>query len=230
MPPITDPQAGALATGDDPRSRTRWPVRRVAIALGGALVASLLIVFFGVGRWLVVEDPLEKAHAIVVLSGRMPMRAIEAARLYREGYAPQIWLTRPEEPAASLRSMNIFDAGEDFFNSRVLIHEGVPSGAIGWLEPQINNTADEVRAVAEQLARDNESAIIIVTTKAHTRRVRTLWRKLSSGRGRAIVRATSEDPFDPAHWWRTSGDALDVLREVLGLVNAWAGFPLHPAR
>jgi hypothetical protein len=87
-----------------------------------------------------------------------------------------------------------------------------------------------VRAVAEQLARDNESAIIIVTTKAHTRRVRTLWRKLSGGRGRAIVRATSEDPFDPAHWWRTSGDALDVLREVLGLVNAWAGFPLHPAR
>lgn len=177
-----------------------------------------------------VEDPLEKAHAIVVLSGRMPIRAMEAARLYREGYAPQVWLTRPEQPAALLRSMNIFDAGEDVFNSRVLIHEGVPSGAIGWLEPQINNTADEVRAVAEELARENESVVIIVTTKAHTRRVRRLWKELSGGRGRAIIRATPEDTFDPAHWWRTSTDALDVLREVLGLLNAWGGLPLHPAR
>jgi uncharacterized SAM-binding protein YcdF (DUF218 family) len=193
------------------------------------LVASAFVVFFGVGRWLVVEDPLEKANAIVVLSGRMPMRAIEAARLYREGYAPQIWLTRPEEPATSLRSMNIFDAGEDFFNSRVLIHEGVPPGAIAWLEPQINNTADEMRAISQELTHANESVVIIVTTKAHTRRVRALWRKLSGGRGRAIIRATPEDPFDPVHWWRTSSDALEVLREILGLVNAWAGFPLHPA-
>jgi uncharacterized SAM-binding protein YcdF (DUF218 family) len=200
-----------------------------AMALAVALVASLLIVFFGVGRWLVVEDPLEKAHAIVVLSGRMPIRAIEAARLYRQGYAPQVWLTRPEEPAASLESMNILDAGEDFFNSRVLIHEGVPSDVILRLEPQINNTADEVRAVSEQLARENESVVILVTTKAHARRVRTLWNKLSGGRGRAIIRATPEDPFDPAHWWRTSSDALDVVREVLGLLNAWANFPLHPA-
>jgi hypothetical protein len=34
------------------------------------------------------------------------------------------------------------------------------------------------------------------------------------------VRAASRDPFAPVHWWRASGDALDVLREVLGLVNA----------
>ena len=217
------------STGAGLRSPARRYVRPIAIALGVAVVASLLVVFFGVGRWLVVEDPLEKAHAIVVLSGRMPIRAIEAARLYREGYAPEVWLTRPEQPAASLRSMNIFDAGEDSFNSRVLMHEGVPSGAIGLLEPQINNTADEVRAVAEELARENASVVIIVTTKAHTRRVRKLWQKLSGGRGRAIIRATPEDSFDPAHWWRTSTDALDVLREVLGLINAWAGLPLHPA-
>ncbi len=216
------------STGTSLRSASRRYVS-IAIALAVVVVASLLVVFFGVGRWLVVEDPLEKAHAIVVLSGRMPIRAMEAARLYREGYAPQVWLTRPEQPTALLRSMNILDAGEDFFNSRVLIHEGVPPGAIGWLEPPINNTADEVRAVAAELARENASVVIIVTTKAHTRRVRSLWKELSGGRGRAVVRATPEDSFDPAHWWRTSTDALDVLREVLGLVNAWAGLPLRPA-
>ena len=201
----------------------------IAGILAVLLVASLLLVFLGVGRWLVVEDPPEKANAIVVLSGRMPVRAIGAARLYREGYAPQVWLTHPEQPEASLKSMNIVDAGEDVFNSRVLVHEGVPASAIVRIEPQINNTADEIRTIAVQLARENGSTVIIVTTKAHTRRVRKLWQKLSGGRGRAIVRATPEDAFDPAHWWRTSSDVLEVVREVLGLINAWAGLPLLPA-
>jgi hypothetical protein len=44
------------------------------------------------------------------------------------------------------------------------------------------------------------------------------------------VRAAADDPFDPSHWWRNSTDALDVVREVLGLLNAWAGLLLHPAR
>jgi len=183
-----------------------------------------------VGRWLIAEDPLDKADAIVVLSGRIPVRAKEAARLYNAGYAPRVWLTRTNEPAASLQEMRIDYLGEEFFNSRVLMHEGVPSNAIHVLEPPIDNTADEIRVIAAELERQKGAAVIIVTTKAHTRRVRTLWKKLSGGRGRAIVRAASSDPFEPNHWWRATSDALDVVREVLGLLNAWAGLPLHPSR
>jgi uncharacterized SAM-binding protein YcdF (DUF218 family) len=199
----------------------------VPLSLVVALLAAVL--FLGVGRWLVVEDPLEKAQAIVVLSGRIPLRAVEAARLYRAGCAPQIWLTRPEEPTASLAAYNIAYPGEDVLNAQVLVHEGVPSNAIVVLPPSITNTADEVRAIAGQLDPQKRSTLIIVTTKAHTRRVRRLWNALAGGRGRAIIRAASGDPFEPARWWRTSGDALDVVREVLGLLNAWAGLPLRPA-
>jgi uncharacterized SAM-binding protein YcdF (DUF218 family) len=204
-----------------------WVVTLVLIV--GAIV-SAVIIFLGVGRWLVVEDPLDKAQAIAVLSGRMPMRAKEAARLYNGGYAAQIWLTRTNEPTASLQEMHIAYIGEDFFNSRVLMHQGVPSNAIRVLEPDIDNTADEIRVIASELERERASTVIIVTTKAHTRRVRTLWRELSGGRGRAIVRATPSDPFAPDHWWRATGDALDVMREILGLWNAWAGLPLHASR
>jgi hypothetical protein len=49
---------------------------------------------------------------------------------------------------------------------------------------------------------------------------------LTHGDGRIIVRATSLDSFDERHWWRNTTDALDVVREVLGLLNAWAGLPL----
>jgi uncharacterized SAM-binding protein YcdF (DUF218 family) len=186
--------------------------------------------FFGVGRWLVVEDRLAKARAIVVLSGAMPLRAIEAAKLYREGYAPEIWLTHSTEPGAILVEMGIPFSGEDHYNARVLIHEGVPPEAIHVLEPPIVNTADEIKAAAAALTREKDDIVIFVTTKVHTRRVGLLWRRLAPGQSRAIVRAAGGDPFDPWHWWRSTSDALDVVREVLGLLNAWAGLPLHPAQ
>ena len=199
-------------------------------AVGGSGLLLALMIFFGVGCWLVAEDPLGKAKAIVVLSGAMPVRAIEAAKLYREGYAPEVWLTHSTEPAETLQEMGIPFAGEDHYNTLVLIHEGVPAEAIHVLEPPIVNTADEVKVAASALVRAKGEAVILVTTKVHTRRVRLLWRRLASGQGQAIVRAASGDPFDPGHWWRNTRDALDVVREVLGVLNAWAGLPLHPAR
>jgi len=212
-----------------PDAKTRCLCCRIVLTFAGALCVSAIIIVFGVGRWLVVEDPLEKAKAIVVLSGRMPVRAMEAARLYRGGYAPEVWLTRSTEPAASLRGVHIAYLDEDYYNAHILMHEGVPSSAIHVLEPDIDNTADEMRVIAEQAARENGTSVIIVTSKVHTRRVHTLWRKISAGRARAIIRGPEADPFEPAHWWRTSKDALDVVRETLGLLNAWAGLPLRPS-
>jgi uncharacterized SAM-binding protein YcdF (DUF218 family) len=209
------------------KRRLGW-LALLGIIIGLGILGT--IIFFGVGRWLVVEDPLNKAQAIAVLSGRMPMRAKEAARLYNASYAPQVWLTRANEPAAALQEMHIAYIGEDFYNARVLMHEGVPSNAIRVLEQPIDNTADEVEAIAEELKRQRGTAVIIVTSKAHTRRVRTLWKQLADGRGQAIVRAAITDPFVADHWWRSTSDSLDVMREILGLLNAWAGLPLHPSR
>jgi uncharacterized SAM-binding protein YcdF (DUF218 family) len=210
-------------------SRRRGRALALVAAVGCGLILGM-VMFFGVGRWLVVEDPLGKARAIAVLSGGMPLRASEAAKLYRQGYAPEIWLTHSAEPAATLGEMGISFAGEDFYNARVLIHEGVPMGAIRVLEPPIVNTMDELNAIDAALRKERDRTAIIVTSKAHTRRVRMLWQRRGSEPGTAIVRAAAEDPFDPRHWWRTTSDAFDVVREVLGLMNAWAGLPLHPAK
>ncbi len=221
-----------MASTENPASipRRRSILLRVLLAAGCAGVILVLILFFGVGRWLVVEDPLEKARAIAVLSGRMPLRAIEAAKLYRQGYAPEVWLTHSSEPGETLKRMGISFAGEDYYTARVLVHEGVPPEAIHVLEPPVVNTADEIKVLAAALAPEKDRTVILVTTRPHTRRARLLWRKLAAGQGRAIVRASSDDSFDPKHWWSTTNDALDVLREVLGLLNAWAGLPLHASQ
>lgn len=216
-----------------PDNRASAPPRRTRCWKLAAIVAAVflflvLVVLFGVGRWLVVDDSLRPAQSIVVLSGAMPVRAIEAAKLYRQGAAPAVWLTRGEEPAASLKAMDIPYVGEDFYNLRILVHEGVPPEAIHILPKPIVNTVDEILAISKEL--NPGSPVIIVTSKVHTRRVRVLWHKLASARGEAIVRSASDDPFDPQHWWRSTTDALDVVREVLGLLNAWSGFLLPPGK
>jgi uncharacterized SAM-binding protein YcdF (DUF218 family) len=205
-------------------------MRWIALGLAGTALLCVLAFLFSIGRWLVVNDPLEKAQAIVVLSGRMPLRALEAAKLFREGYAPEVWLTHSTEPGAKLQAMGIQYAGEEFYDEKVLMHEGVPADAIQVLPPPIINTADEIAAVAEELEKKKGKTVILVTSKVHTRRVRILWRRLAANRGRAIIRAASDDPFEPKRWWRTTGDALDVIREFLGILNAWAGMPLHPSK
>jgi len=211
-------------------SRSR---KRRWLILGGifiVLVGAAAALFFTLGRWLVVEDRLGHSDVIVVLSGRLPERAVEAARIYKAGYAEQIWISPPVSPVNELKAMNISYLGEDFYNEKVLIAQGVPPDAIRVLERPDVNTEAEVRQIAEDLHNWDFHSVIIITSKAHTRRVRTIWRKLVGPEPSMIVRYASDDTYDGAHWWRHTRDALDVVRETLGILNAWAGFPLRPSQ
>jgi uncharacterized SAM-binding protein YcdF (DUF218 family) len=203
----------------------RWLVPG-AIFIVLAVAATL---FLTVGNWLVVEDPLVHADVIVILSGRLPERAIEAARVYHAGYADQVWISPPPSPVDDLKAMKISYLGEDFYNEKVLIAKGVPPDSIRILERADANTEEEVRQIAENLRNRDLHSAIIVTSKPHTRRVRTIWRKLVGSQPRMMVRYPQDDVYDGAHWWRHTRDGLDVVRETLGLLNAWAGFPLRPS-
>ena len=211
-----------------PNAVARKP--RLWLSIIGSLLFLLLLAFLDLGRWLDKEDPPQKAAAIAVLSGRMPSRALEAARLYNQGYAPQIWLSYSVEPGAALEKYSVPYAGEEFYDRLLLLHQGVPESAIHILAPPILNTADEMRTFGQALRKENLHRIILVTSRVHTRRTAALWKRLSAKDGEAIVRGSPGDGYDPMLWWRNTGDALDVVREVLGLLNVWAGLPLQPAK
>ena len=78
-------------------SKTRRWLALVGILI--ALAAAGALVFLTIGQWLVVQDPLVHADVIVILSGHIPDRALEAARLYRAGYAGQVWISQGTSPA-----------------------------------------------------------------------------------------------------------------------------------
>lgn len=193
-----------------------------------ALVAASVVAFRGAGRWLIREDALRPAEVIVVLSGAMPYRAEEAARIFRMGYAHEVWITHPVSPARELAAMGIQFMGEDDYSREVLVHDGVPTADIRILPDTIIDTEQEVDEIAREMRQDHLNTVIIVTSPPHTRRVHVLWRDLAPRNLHAVVRAAYEDPFDSNHWWRNTHDALSVTREMLGLLNAYAGLPVRP--
>jgi uncharacterized SAM-binding protein YcdF (DUF218 family) len=210
-----------------PRARRNTLVSASVVIL---LSIAILLAFLQAGSWLVREDPLEPAKAIVILSGGLPERALAAAQIYSGGFAKEVWLTKPLQPSAAMQELQLPYAGEEEYSRMVLISKGVPNSAIRILQPKILNTADELHAVSGALG-TQPAVVIVVTSKAHTRRVHALWNRiLDTHRARLLVRAAPEDYFDPPHWWRTSNDALTVVREYLGLMNVWAGLPLHHTR
>ena len=204
--------------------------RRLLVGVSAVVLILALVAFIRVGSWLVVADPLTESDAIVVLSGVVPYRAIGGARLYQEGWAPEVWLTRATasgeyQAMAELGIEQLIDAD---YNRQVLERLGVPAEAIRSISTPVRNTLDEIRATADMLSETGGESVIIVTSPYHTRRSRALWRRAVGRSPRLSIQPAHEDPFEPARWWRSSSDIGLVAKELLGLVNAWLGSPIEP--
>ena len=128
-----------------------WPCWRLLI-----LVAAV-VVFRGAGRWLDREDPLAHADVIFVLGGGMPERAQEAAKVYAQGYAPEVWFSRPDSPSDKLAKLGIRFVGEEEYSRQVLVHEGVPESAIHILAGPVVNTEEELQEAGRELRRNGKT-------------------------------------------------------------------------
>jgi uncharacterized SAM-binding protein YcdF (DUF218 family) len=204
----------------------------VAIVLLAAVLALTPLAIRTAGTWLVVDDPLQPARAVVVFGGQVPFRAMEAAAIYKQGMTREVWLTPGGVYAEdlALAQLEIDRPREYMYSQQVLERLEVPPEAIHVLPGATQNTADEVRAVARELKETGGDRVIVVTSKYHSRRVKVLWRALIGDRPGLIVRYTPNDPYEPARWWHNAEDMRSVWREWFGLLNAWAGFPVSSER
>jgi len=195
----------------------------------------LLVVFARVpilralGSFLIIEDPLQPAVAIVALGGDPPFREMEAARLYRAGWAPKVIVIPgalwEEQQALSELGIRVPESWE--ISREVLLNKGVPSSAIIVPKGRAEGTLEELKLAFNTIGPVIQP-VILVSSKYHTRRVRLTWGYVTHGDSTAIVRAAEGDPFDPARWWRERRFVSSVVHEYLGLINYYAGFPVAP--
>lgn len=139
------------------------------------------------GRTLTHLDEPRQADVIVVL-GALPERAVEAARLYRDGYAPRVIVSGAAENAKLLK--------------KIVEAHGVPSEAI-IVDDAPMRTLDHPRTVAQAGGLDKSTVrLLVVTSSVHTSRARACF----LSQGYANVRMCSPQ------WLR--GGKLDLPRDT----------------
>ena len=195
---------------------------RAALGVTVVLAALAAVALLGAGRLLVVADPLPpRADAIVILAGSVPDRTLEAADLYRAGLAPRVVVTRERLPRgqATLRARGVRLPESDELTVTALHELGVPPGAIVVLRRRAASTESEARTIARWACAHRLRRLIVVTSRAHSRRARLILRQ-ALGAGIALaMRPSRYDAFAAARWWHVRRDAKLTLSEYEKLTN-----------
>lgn len=141
-------------------------MKKLLLVLGGiALLAATFIV--AVSLYLPVNDPLQKADAIVVVSGGDTRgRTLHGVELYQQGWAPTLIFSgaaKDPHSASNAKAMRAIAAAR-----------GVPASAISLDEysRDTKENAEQTKAIV-----GTNKTVILVTSDYHQRRVYAEFKK-----------------------------------------------------
>ena len=176
---------------------------------------------------LIVEKPLEKTDAILVLGGSHTYleRTQKAAELYKKGAAAKIYLTDDGEQAgwSSIEQRNPWFV-ELARNS--LIAQGVAAEHIEILSPKVSGTIYEARIAAEKAKSANLKSILLVTSAYHTRRALGTFERVFAENNLSIQLGISAAPPgiqtpSPGFWWLSAFGWQIVAGEYVKSAGYW---------
>jgi len=188
------------------------------------LAAAAVLAYRGAGRALVVADPLPAhADAIIMLAGSVSDRVLETARLYHEGRAPLVVLTRERlaRGAASLRARGIRLPEDHELTKEALVGLGVPVAAIHTLAGRAFSTVSEARTIARYVCKRRLRGVIVVTSPWHTHRARLILAHALGPDVQLTMRPAPAALFPADRWWANRRAAKDVLTEYEKLAYYW---------
>jgi len=181
------------------------------------------VVLSSIGSFLVADDAPYKADAIVVLNTGMEYypRLIEAASLYKEGYAKKIVINgnRKTEALRELEKKGFVHCCL-WYEERLRILElyNVSRDDVITISAEdVYDTVGEARIVGEEIIKTGISSVIITTSKSHTRRACHIWENIWSNQLKIKMVSAKDDPYDPEGWWKSGRQIKWVLSEY----GAW---------
>lgn len=204
-------------------------LKKIWLRLFVALSLCLVWVFLApcLAENLIVEKPLEKADAILILGGSSTFveRTQKAAELYKKGVAPQIFLTNDGQQGG----WNVEEQRNPFFYERAkweLVANGVPENVIEILPEVVEGTNDEA-VLFEKTAREKGvKKVLIVTSAYHTRRALSVFELVFRNNSAEIEIGitsppTGEQTPKPFNWWFSPNGWKFVAGEYVKIVGYW---------
>jgi uncharacterized SAM-binding protein YcdF (DUF218 family) len=170
-------------------------------------------IFRILGEVWVVEDTLERADALIILSddNYYADRATRAAQLYRQGLAPTVVASGKRlRPYAGIAELMEHD----------LVERGVPKDKILRVAHDADNTREEAQALAKIIAQKKWHEVIVVTSNYHTRRARYIFSHILPPGIKVRITGAADGDFDPQRWWEKRISVKELFREIAGMVVA----------
>ena len=192
----------------------------VLVALAALAVLLHRPLLRAAGRALIVDEPRDRVDAIVVVAGSTPSREAQTAALFREGWGPQVLVSRQFVPDRVQQLIDMGIRAHDFQGESVLalVQYGVPRAAIITLDQPVEITETELRAVVATARTRGRHRVMLVTTATHSRRVKLIWSREAGGAIEARIAVVRDECASGEAWWRRRRCSEALLHEYLGLL------------
>ena len=161
-----------------------------------------------IAQFLIVDDELSPADAIVILGGGGLERIEHGVKLYQSDYSTRIIMTGMRH---NLPGVTTTWAG---FAMQEAMSRGVPEDAI-LLEEQATDTNENAEYVKEIIIDRNLKSIIVVSSPYHMRRARAIFRRVFEDREDISLQFSSvvDSDFKVQGWWTRRKDFKRVVWE-----------------
>ncbi|HWB64271.1 MAG TPA: YdcF family protein [Chitinophagales bacterium] len=177
-------------------------------------------------RWfatsLIVEDPLQKADVMFVLSGGGYDRGNEAAKIIQQGYVNKVVCTGGN-PFVELKVFNI-DTLESDMTVADLKRLNIPDSIITEIR-EGTSTKEEAEIILAYCTQNHIKKAMVLSSKLHTHRINEVFRKKLNHAGiDLIVRGAPSSRFNEMLWWQTEDGLIAVNNEWLKRVYYWVKY------
>ena len=186
---------------------------------GGSLYLFRAPILSSFATFLIVEDSLQKADAIFILSGGGYDRGNEAAKIFEKGFAPKIICTGGN----AMNELCVFDIDtlESDMAQANLFQLGISDSVIVMIR-EGTSTKEEAKIIFDYCKQNNFKRIIIVSSKLHTYRVNNVFRKKLKDAGvDLIIRGAPSSRLSEMEWWKTEDGLIAINNEWLKTFYYW---------
>lgn len=196
--------------------------RAILLATVGAVASLLLCRSLWlplVGDFLIVDDPLTPADAVVALGGGGRDRVSHATLLFDQGYADWFVVTNARSDMPGIRA----SYGE--LMQQEAIWQGVPEQHILIAPGIAETTYDEAVAMRRLAQEQGWRFLIVVTDPFHTRRARMAFREAFEGSHITVaIQPVNEHWYQPSSWWQSRDGLRQTWTEYAKLVLHLIGY------
>lgn len=190
--------------------------KRIVLSVIVATSILLIIIVANLGNYLVVNDELHKADAIVVFSGDNGPRTEKGVELLKEGLGDYLILSG---------GIVYDDVTMAELMKNHALRLGVPEDKI-LLDDKASTTNENAEFTKEIIEENNFKSVIVVTSEYHSRRSKLAMEKalentLIDGESIEVMVAHSTEEKFTSKWWTSGNSVLIVISEYLKLIGYW---------